>query len=369
MSMLKKLIQCSRGKTAAALAQAALAALVVSGSALAQSLPHPGEAKLYENAKKEGSVVWYSGGALEPTKAFAAKFEQKYPGVRVEIQRLIGAQQYQRFVQESQSKRYIADVLWLSDRPSMSALIDDNQIVDWPIPTLSRFAAQYKIKQSAYAFNLVNLAIVYNEKKVTEAEARRLESGWQAVLDPAFSGRFAATTARCGACYAAVHMFVDPKLKSTYPANFTHRIGQQKPAIYSDFIAMIDRVVAGEQDFAYWSFESIAALKRAQGAPIRWVYPVPTPSFPSTWMAVPKNAPHPNAARLFIDWVGSEEGARSLQIEYFSASTMQGVPDLRPFVKEAWYKPPRQLYQVNFDRWEKDYDRDFDQWIKDLKAN
>jgi ABC-type Fe3+ transport system substrate-binding protein len=189
------------------------------------------------------------------------------------------------------------------------------------------------------------------------------------VLDPRFKERFAATTAKCGACYAALHMFLDPAMKDRYPPDFLQRIAAQKPAVYSDFLAMVDRVVAGENDFAYWSFESIAATKRAQGAPVRWVYPKPTPSFPSTWMAVSAHAPHPNAARLFLNWAGSEDGANAFQLQYLAATTIKGVPDRRPFTKEDWYKPMTESYRVDFQRWEKSYSADLDKWIRTLQSS
>lgn len=338
--------------------------------AIAQDFPAPAdEAALYEAAKAEGSVVWYSGGALETTKAVAAEFEKQYPGLTVDVLRLTGAQQYQRFAQETEAGQNIADILWLSDKPSMDALIESKDVITWRIPTYDRFADQYKIGESAYGFNRVDVAIVYNENAVTPEEATELQSDWKAVLDPKFKGRFAATTAKCGACYAALHMFLDPKLADQYPADFIQQIAAQQPDLYSDFLAMVDRVVAGEDDFAYWSFESIAATKRAQGAPIRWVYPNPTPSFASTWMAASAHAPHPNAARLFLNWAGSEAGAAAFQTKYLAATTIEGVPDQRPFTKEDWYQPMTHPYAVDFARWTANYETDLDSWIAALEAS
>ena len=70
--------------------------------AMAQQTPGPNdEAQLYELAKKEGKVVWYESAPLEPMQAIALAFEKKYPGIKVEVLRIVGVQQYQRFMQES----------------------------------------------------------------------------------------------------------------------------------------------------------------------------------------------------------------------------------------------------------------------------
>ena len=81
---------------------AAAVATGLAAPAAAQDMPAPeDEAALYELAKAEGSLVWYSGGALETSKAMAASFEKQYPGIQVEVLRLAGASQYQRFMEET----------------------------------------------------------------------------------------------------------------------------------------------------------------------------------------------------------------------------------------------------------------------------
>lgn len=351
------------------LASVAFTALMsVATSMQAQEMPDPGdEAALYELAKGEGSLVWYSGGALDTTKAMAAAFQQKYPGIQVDVLRLPGASQYQRYMEETAAGHNIADILWLSDHPSMVALVDDGMVAEWQIPTHDRFDGRYLMGQSAYAFNRVDSVIIYNENLVSEEEADLLRADWRNILDPRFASRFAVTTAKCGACYAPISLFLGPDKAGIYPDDFLEQVGAQKPAVYGDFIAMVDRIVAGENDFAYWSFESIAATRRAQGAPVRWLYPHPTPAFPSTWMAVSATAPHPAAARLFLNWMGSEDGALSLQRDYFSKPTLQGIEDSRSFVEEDWYQPPVALYEVDFEHWPERYDADMARWISAIQ--
>ena len=69
------------------------------------------ESKLYEAAKKEGTVVWYVSAPIEPMKDVATEFEKRYPGIKVEVLRIVGIQQYQRFMQEVQAKRHFVDIL------------------------------------------------------------------------------------------------------------------------------------------------------------------------------------------------------------------------------------------------------------------
>ena len=346
----------------------ATAALLAPLTATAQTLPDPkDEAKLYEAAKKEGKVVWYESAPLEPMQAIALAFEKKYPGIKVEVLRIVGVQQYQRFMQEVQAKQHNVDVLHISDQPSMVNLIEDGHIAEWKVPDHDRYPDAFRLKTHAYANYSTDNAIIYNVNKVSPEEVKLLESDWKAVLDPRFKGRFAVTSMKCGACYAGIHMFLDPKNKDKYGLEFLKQVAAQKPAVYSEVLVGLDRVIAGEHDFTYWTWEGIALTKWQQGAPIRWLHPKPTPTFGNSWQAVSKYAPHPNAARLFQNWSMSDEGALAIQNLYGSESSILGVKDQRPITREPWYKPVSEEYFVDFKRWDRDFHRDMDAWIGILK--
>ncbi|MSQ57219.1 MAG: extracellular solute-binding protein [Limnohabitans sp.] len=345
---------------------ALLAVISVAFIASAQTYPTD-EAKLYEAAKKEGTVVWYESGPIEPMKEVANEFEKKYPGIKVEVLRIVGVQQYQRFMQEVQAKRHFVDVLHISDRPSMIELIDEGHVAEWKVSMHDRFSPAFRIKNHSYANYTTDNAIIYNVNKLTAEEVKILESSWKGVLDPRFKGRFAVSTMKCGACYASIHMFLDPQMKDDYRVEFLKKLAAQKPAVYSEVLVGLDRVIAGEHDFTYWTWESIANTKWLQGAPIRWIRPTPTPDYGNSWQAVSKYAPHPNAARLFQNWSMSAEGAMTLQQKYGTATTINGVPDKRKVTSEAWYRPIQKRYEPDFKRWDADYHKDMDMWAKLLR--
>src|SRR5262249_51461430 len=90
----------------------ALAALGAAAPAAAQTFPEPGdEAKLYDAAKKDGTVVVYFTYPLDVVNALGAEFGKKYPGVRLDPLRLTGLAQYQRFIQETEAKQHNADLI------------------------------------------------------------------------------------------------------------------------------------------------------------------------------------------------------------------------------------------------------------------
>ena len=344
------------------------AALLLATAATAQ-VPAAGtpDAALYEAAKKEGKVVFYSSSPLEGTLALVRRFEERYPGVKVEVSRVVGQQQYQKFMQEVEANRNIADVVSNSDRPSMQQLIDDKHIAAWRVPTFDRFPPDYRMGEYALSNAVTNLIIVYNSTKVTPDEVKLLESSWASVADPRFKGRLAASNMACGSCYAGIQLFMDPKYRDVFGEAFLRRVAAQKPSVYPDVIVALDRVVAGEKDVDFWSWESAATQKWQQGAPIRWVHPNPTPVLGLSWVGVSAHAPHPNAGRLFQNWFMSEEGMKALQLDYGTPTSMIGVEDVRPVTKESWWKPVDQTYPVNFDTWTRDFTKDMTLWARILR--
>lgn len=335
----------------------------------AQEFPDPSDTDaLYKAAKEEGTLVWYTGSSLDVAQALAAAFSEKYPGISVEPLRLPGPKLYQRFNQEITGGRYTVDLMTISDKPSMIKLVEDGHVAKWKVPTADDIVEPARIGDSAYADHEATIAIVYNTNKVTQEEADLLGSDWKAILDPRFKGRFSVTNMKCGTCYAPIHMFLDPQYADRFGEEFMKAIAAQKPAVYSEILVSLDRVIAGEHDFAFWSFEGIAGVKYGEGAPIRWVFPAPTPSYSNTFSGISNYAPHPNAARLFLNWFTSEEGAHQIQKLYSSVSTLKGVSDTRSFVHEPWYQAPTEVYTPDFDRWKANFNADQDKWAEILKA-
>src|SRR4030095_14306395 len=69
------------------------------------------EQVLYNGAKAEGKITWYTSLAGESYKGMVKAFETKYPGVKVEAYRVGGSDITVRMMEEAKAKRYIADTV------------------------------------------------------------------------------------------------------------------------------------------------------------------------------------------------------------------------------------------------------------------
>ena len=344
--------------------------LLAPAAVRAADFPGPSNnAALYEAAKKEGEITWYTSFSPETEKVITTAFSKRYPGITVKTQLLVGLAQYQRFVLETEAKQYIADMLQIADRPSMQDLIQRKLVAPWRVPTIDRYDDAAKLDDYSYAPYLVVNSITFNKNKVTPEEIEILRKDWKGLLDPRFKGRIAATDQPGAPTYSPVYMFMDPKFSSRYGLEFLKQLAGIKAPIYSTSPAALDRVIAGEQDIAYWASVSIPFGGYMRGAPVGWVYPAPTPIGATVWWAVATTAPHPNAARLYMNWLMSEEGQHAYQAAGWTAA-MKGIPDENPAAKEPWYKPVADPYIISdFDRWDREQDKDTKIWIDLLRSN
>jgi len=89
-------------------------------------------------------------------------------------------------------------------------------------------------------------------------------------------------------------------------------MGQVGAKLYSSSSTMLDRVAAGDQRLAYNVLGSYAQQRARQDSALGVVFPSDYTLVVSRVAFIPRAAPHPNAARLFLDYLLSREGQRHL---------------------------------------------------------
>ena len=149
-------------------------------------------------------------------------------------------------------------------------------------------------------------------------------------------------------------MMLGSDMEKKYGWDFLEKVAANGSAPYKNSVFLADRVVAGEKDISFSVAEGNVFALRAAGAPVRWKITSPAPSYPNAWAGISKTAPHPYTARLFTNWITSEDGARVLQKHFGVRTSLAGVPDERPITEEFWYSKNVTYYTVDWDRWSKE---------------
>ena len=334
----------------------AAAAMLGAFLVLAPSAGRADEASLYAAAKAEGQVVWYTTLIFDTAvRPLIAAFEQKYPGVEVKFARADSVPTALKILAEGRAGKPQADVF---DGTETAAPLIRAGLVDKYIPpNADAYPPQVKDPNGYwYAFMFYFLTPAINTKLIPKDQAPKTA---QDLLDPKWRGKIAwnmSSSTGAMAFVSGIMMMMGEEKGTAYLEQLAkqHIINVDVTAR-----AMVDKVGAGEYPMALAIFNHHTVMAAAKGAPVDWLKLDPiVASLAMT--GVVKNAPHPNAARLFVDFLLSED-TQKLLADLDFLPTMSSVPAKVPTLKpEAGGYTPIYLTQdvvtKNFDRWKKIYE-------------
>ncbi|HKW92667.1 MAG TPA: extracellular solute-binding protein [Methylomirabilota bacterium] len=319
-----------------------LVALLTLTLALAAAAAHAQDPRL-EAARKEGKVVWYTSLALASSEKVAKLFEAAYPGVRVEMHRTGSQRVLQRMMQELQANIKNVDVVHTSDAGHFVLLKEKQLLARYTPAGVDAFPPGFKDRDGFhYGLRATVTTIAYNTRQVTAAEAPRT---WKDLLDPKWRGRL--VTAHPG--YSGVIATHVLALVHLHGWEYFKALAQNKPMLVQSAVDPSGIVASGERAVAVDGGDYTFYQAKKKGNPIEIVYPkegVPLVVSPS---AITSFAPHPNAARLFTDFIFSRELQQVL-------ADSEGLYTGNPQVKYPTDKPRLQdlkLLQVDAEELEK----------------
>ena len=274
-----------------------LLALTLAFSAAAAAAQDP----RLEAARKEGKVVWYTSLALSSSEKVAKLFETAYPGVKVEVHRTGSQRILQRMMQELSSNIRNVDVVHTSDAGHYVLLKEKKLLMRYTPAGVDAFAPGFKDRDGFhYGLRATVNVIAYNTKMIAAAEAPRT---WKDLLDPKWRGRL--VTAHPGySGVIATHVLALVHLNGW---DYFKALAQNKPMLVQSAVDPSGIVASGERPVAVNGGDYTFYQAKKKGNPVEIVYPkegVPLVVSPS---AITSFAPHPNAARLFTDFVFSRD--------------------------------------------------------------
>ncbi|MBI4574309.1 MAG: extracellular solute-binding protein [candidate division NC10 bacterium] len=250
--------------------------------------------------KPEDSVVVYSAADADMVNTVVAAFEKKYPGIKVSTV-VAGTGEIIKRI-EAEKERPLGDVGW-SFGPE--AIGDKKGLFD---PYLSKeaggfFPGQVPADRVWTPFTTMPYVIMYNKKLVSEAEKPK---AWKDVLDARWKGKVAyADATKSGSSYTLLVTWLSIYGKSETGWKFVEDLLRQCKVLPKSSMTY-QGVANGEYPIGL-TFEQAAFDYLKGGAPIGLIYPSEGTAITLDGSAIMKNAPHPNAARLFLDFTVSKE--------------------------------------------------------------
>ena len=255
---------------------------------------------LVEAAKKEGKLAFYTAMDLAFAERLGKTFEEKYPGVSLTILRQPGEKIRTRILTEMRAGKFLWDVVSFNHL-DMHVLAQEGLLAAYASPeTRSGFPAGAVDPRGRWAAIYVRQFVIgYNTRSVPPADAPK---SWEDLLLPKWKEMFAMDESDVE-WYAAMLDYLGREKGSA----FMRSLARQNPQLRRGHSLLGRLLIAGDFPLALVHAAEMDAAKQA-GAPVDWVKTLdPVITSPSQ-VAVSAKAPHPNAARLFVDLLLSAEG-------------------------------------------------------------
>ena len=276
-------------------------------------LPHPLTAAGWkEKAEAEGRVVLYASMNTSDTKALTDGFKQLYPKIDAQFYRTGDSQLMEKVMTESRAGKPLWDVIcttgfygyFLKKRGMLEA---------YDSPERKYFRDAYKDPQAAWTSIYTTYAVFgYNTRLVPKTS---IPKSYADLLKPEWKGQIG-MEGRAYEWFATTMRNMGGEEKGLA---FMRRFAQQQPQPRSGRTLAAQLVAAGEFKASVSVYSQSYEILKATGAPVEWVAldPVYASVHPT---GIAAKAPHPNAAKLLMDFLLSKGGQDILR-------SLKRIPD------------------------------------------
>ena len=272
------------------------------------------EKVLIEGAKKEGTVIWYStmNGDIV-TQPLEDAFLKKYPFLKISSIRTGSAEITAKATAERDAGRVTVDVMAASASDSLDGM---NIAIPFVSPKGKELPDGSVPANNMYVSfrNAVNIN-AWNTKLMPTKDAPKT---WEELADPKYKGKMVWSDSPASGA---------PRLISHFRAmwgeekalEFLKKLQKQDiRTVPGNAGAVMAQLQAGEFPIIIGFSGTVVADAKKDGAPVDGVNPEPSLSRASA-IALMKNAPHPHAAMLLIDFLLDKDGGQKIlgEVGYF----------------------------------------------------
>ena len=249
-----------------------------------------------EAAEKEGSVVLYTTDPEANVAVYFAEFRKLFPKINLNFIRLQAGALYAKTLSERQAHSYLADILAITD---MSFVLDFQKrqgYAPYVSPEMAAYKPEYKSKpEGLWTWGaLVVAAIAYNPTLVSADEAPKT---WKDLLDPKWKDVINVKVSNSGLQHVTWYM-----IRQIYGDDYWKKFGDLNARAFDSYVQQFDRTVNGQDKVICTAQYSGYLQFKAKGAPIAFVTPPEGLPVTPNVLGLLDHAPHPEAAKLFLDW-------------------------------------------------------------------
>jgi len=295
--------------------KALLTALVVTltlGLAVAPGLAFDGEKALHEAAKKEKEFTWYTAHYnSESAAALCQGFEKKYPGVKCNYIRTTAQVAYQRLAQDQKAGIAQASVISSTDQSHYTKMKQDGWLQPYKpknLPELVDAFRSFNDPDDLFTATAAGLVLItYNTSVVSPAEAPRK---WTDLADPRWKNKVSIGHPGFSG-YVGTWVV---QMKKLYGWDYFKKLELNKPRIgrsINDTVTMLN----AKESWVGAGPLATTLQSKDRGNPVAVAYPEDGAILMISPSSILKNAPAPNTARLFMEYLLSRD-ANEIMVKF-----------------------------------------------------
>lgn len=253
-------------------------------------------------AEQEGTFLYYTNDSETAAAALLEAFSKDFPKIKGNYARAQNGALYSKILAERSAGRYGVDVIQFSEVGTAVDFQKRGGYERHDMPEAAAYAPEHLSSPVGDFFwsGVTFGGIVYNTQKVSPADAPKT---WKDLLDPKWRNAMSSKQSTSGIQFIEWY-----ELRRLYGDDYWKEFAKQRPRGFDSRVQLFDRLAKGDDKICAMAEYAGYALYVQKGAPIAFVAPPDgLPTSPLVAGLV-NRAPHPEAARLFIDWLMSLRG-------------------------------------------------------------
>ena len=253
---------------------------------------------IYQLAKAEGALTFYVGGPTAPWEARARVFEQRYPGIKISITGGFSNVLDKKIDEQLAAGNLQVDAAIFQTLNDFVRWKAEGRLLAYKPPGFEAIDASFKDTEGAfYGVQVIAMPYMYNTQHVKAADVPNSANDF---LKPIFQGKNVTP-------YPAdddVTLWLFTKVVEKYGWDWMEKYMATKPNFIQGHLGQQRSIAAGQNLVAIDSIFNITEPMKKAGSLVDSHFSTEdaSPIWPLMG-AVFRQAPHPNAAKLFLAWL------------------------------------------------------------------
>ncbi len=261
------------------------------------------QATLIDAARRESELVYYASMNLGEANALIGEFEKRYPPIKVKLQRTGSEKLLTRVLTEARAGKSFADIIQTVEF-SMYMLRRQGVLARYVSEANSAYPQEFK-DEGFWTTVYYNAYVTgFNSHLVPLPE---LPKRYEDLLHAKWKGKLMMEGTKADWFAGMLQIFGQER-----GLKYMRELAKQQPSPREGHELLAQLIAAGEGAFDINIPAASVERVKERGAPIDWTALGTVPAI-MVGIGLSARAPHPNAAKLFLEFVLSREGQKLMQ--------------------------------------------------------